>query len=384
MAGLSHTIPGRGSGRGRGRKARGRGGAVGRSCAAAARCDGVAAETLAETRIGAFKGLWFLPAQRIEEGPKLFIDYGNPWAKRPQSCRFEVDGKARNYDLAWRPIAAEKIAEALTRLRQDVRPPFAMRALPGGGYWLSMSSFNGREGSVPFKGLTRIIAKARKEQDALRAAPFVVLDVRGNGGGSSYWSEEIARILWGKDWIEAHPKPGNDTVDWRASKGNTALVESYAKTFEKSKRPAKLTAELETVAAGMRQSLTAGKPFWREKDETGQPSGAAKAAKNPMAGPVYLLTNYRCASSCLTSIDLWKAIGGIQIGHQTYADSFYLEAHHMVLPSKLVRATTPMKVYRDRARGSNQPQLPAFVYKGDMTDDAALLAWIRKLPVSTH
>nr|WP_304363648.1 S41 family peptidase [Jiella sp. LLJ827] len=247
-----------------------------------------------------------------------------------------------------------------------------------------MSSFNGREGSVPFKGLTRIIAKARKEQDALRAAPFVVLDVRGNGGGSSYWSEEIARILWGKDWIEAHPKPGNDTVDWRASKGNTALVESYAKTFEKSKRPAKLTAELETVAAGMRQSLTAGKPFWREKDETGQPSGAAKAAKNPMAGPVYLLTNYRCASSCLTSIDLWKAIGGIQIGHQTYADSFYLEAHHMVLPSKLVRATTPMKVYRDRARGSNQPQLPAFVYKGDMTDDAALLAWIRKLPVSTH
>ncbi|MEN3794304.1 S41 family peptidase [Fulvimarina sp. MAC3] len=345
-------------------------------------CDDVAAETLAETRIGAFEGLWFLPAQRIEEGPKLFIDYGNPWAKLPLRCRFEADGETRDYRLDWRPIAAETIADALTRLRQDIRPPFVMRALPGGGYWLSMSSFNGHEGSVPFKGLTEIIEQARDHQEALRAAPFVVLDVRGNGGGSSYWSEEIARILWGKEWIAAHPKPGNDTVDWRASKGNTALVETYAEMFRKSGSPAGLSAELEKIASGMRQSLAAGKPYWREEDKTKHPPGHAEAIKNPMAGPVYLLTNYRCASSCLTSIDLWKALQGIQIGRQTYADSLYLEAHHEVLPSGLVRATTPMKVYRDRARGSNQPQVPAFAYEGDMTDDAALLAWIRTLPMS--
>ena len=66
------------------------------------------------------------------------------------------------------------------------------------------------------KALPALIARIRSERTALLAAPAVVLDLRGNGGGSSDWSRQMAVALWGEDapaWAE--PKARIE-VDWRA------------------------------------------------------------------------------------------------------------------------------------------------------------------------
>lgn len=56
-----------------------------------------------------------------------------------------------------------------------------------------------------------------------------------------------------------------------------------------------------------------------------------------------------------------------------------MDTRNPLLPSGLAQTAVPMKVYRGRARGNNEPQKPAYLIEGDMSDDAALLAAIRRL-----
>lgn len=129
----------------------------------------------------------------------------------------------------------------------------------------------------------------------------------------------------------------------------------------------------------MTAARAAGEPYWR--DMAGPPSPRAEGPPAPRltAGPVYVLTDPVCASACLDAVDLWKAAGAIQIGRETSADTVYMDVRSTDLPSGLARLTLPMKVWRGRARGNNEPQRPIHVFDGDMSDEAALRAWVRSL-----
>ena len=98
-------------------------------------------------------------------------------------------------------------------------------------------------------------------------------------------------------------------------------------------------------------------------------------------GKVFLLTDAWDASAALDFCDLLLVIAGvIQVGQPTSADSVYLDARWPVaLPSGLGDISLPMKVYRDRRRGNNQPYLPALRWEGDITDTAALQRWVARL-----
>src|SRR3546814_2255062 len=85
-------------------------------------------------------------------------------------------------------------------------------------------------------------------------------------------------------------------------------------------------------------------------------------------------------SSDLDAADLWKELGAIQIGQETSADTLYMDVRQDVLPSGLAGVSIPMKVYRGRARGSNEPLRPVHPYPGDLRDTAALERWIGALP----
>jgi hypothetical protein len=96
-------------------------------------------------------------------------------------------------------------------------------------------------------------------------------------------------------------------------------------------------------------------------------------------GPVYVLTDPVCASACLDAVDLWTALGAIQIGRETSADTVYMDVRPAALPSGLASLVIPMKVWRGRLRGNNEPHRPAHLFEGDITDSAALQAWVRTL-----
>ena len=342
-------------------------------------CDGVDAATLAERRVGAFRGRWFLEAQKVQFGDWVFMSAGNPWIAEMSECRFETGGVERSYRLNWRAIAADDLGARRTALAQRASSDFGMRTLDDGGVWISMPAFDGDPGSQAYAALTALMQEVTDRQAALRSAPYVVLDVRGNGGGSSQWGAHLALTLWNRDWAATHLTSPIEGVEWRASEANVATLQTLRDRLAASQGDPQMIAWADETIAGLRGAVTAGQPLWREPTTQDGPPTFDVPPENPVKGTVYVLTDARCASACLDSVDAWKMLGAVQIGRETNADTVYMELREAALPSGLAKVWTPMKVYRGRARGNNEPQVPAHAFTGDMADQRALEAWVRDL-----
>ena len=344
-------------------------------------CDGVDAEALGAQRIGQFRGRWFLESQRFAFGDWLFMNASNPWTSEMKSCRFQIEGAARAYDLTWAPIADEPLVRYRTAVTGARGYDFGTRRLDDGGWWLSMPSFDGAPEGEAAKALTAMLAEAETNQTALRAAPYVVLDLRGNGGGSSHWSDKLALTLWGMDWLSQHSTPPIEAIEWRASDGNIAGIQAFADELKASGAgdDDERVAWARSAIDGMKAAQAAGRPYFRDANTAEPDAAPATAAVDPVKGRVYVITDAGCGSACLDAVDLWKAAGAVQVGRETSADTVYMEIREAPLASGLARLWMPMKVWRGRARGNNEPQRPAHVFDGDMGDTAALEAWVRDL-----
>ena len=345
-------------------------------------CDGVPADQLAANRIGAFRGRWFLESQHVQFGDWLFMNASNPWISEMRACRFQSDGQTKTWTLNWRGIEADDLRTRRTALSNGGGADFGFSTLADGSMWLSMPSFNGDPGSEPHTKLTAILAEMAEKQDALRAAPWVVLDLRGNGGGSSHWSERMAVSLWGLDWVRAHNLPPIEAIEWRASDANLAAIQSYFDEWTANNEEEERINWARNIIAGMTTARAEGKPYFRDAAGPRDPLPEGYGQTQLMHGPVYVLTDARCGSACLDAVDLWKSAGAIQLGRETSADTVYMDVRSDELPSGLAELAIPMKVWRGRQRGNNEPQRPSHVFDGDMTDTAAVQAWIRTLPGS--
>lgn len=340
-------------------------------------CDGRPADRLAAENVGAFVGRWMLASRRRVAGGNLFVDYGNPFIIRPARCTFRIDGTERSVALDWRPIAAAAIDGRLSETSRRSRMPIGARTLSDRTRWFALSGFDGDPASDDAKALTPMIAAMRTERAMIVAAPRIVLDLRGNNGGSSDWSAQVAEIVWGRQRVEA--TAGSSGVDWRASAANVRTIAEFGEKL----RAAPGTSDemrhfIDTTLAGLRAAQAKGDALWRYTDPALPRTPGDPPV--PPAGPVFFITDARCASACLDAADLWKALGAIQVGQETSADTLYMDTRSDTLPSGLVRVAVPMKVYRGRPRGSNEPLRPVHPYTGDLRDTPALEAWIAALP----
>jgi len=345
-------------------------------------CDRRDAAAVARARVGDFYGRWRLAAMRGRHGFRVFVDNRNPFVPRPVRCRFRGAAGARAVTLAWRAFSDEAYGRYAAPLAAAPRPPIGVRVLADGTRWYAMSDFDGDPSGAAAKALLPMIAAMKRDRAAVAAAPAIVLDLRGNGGGSSDWSRQIAAILWGAPAV-ARLDLDSDGVEWRASAANAASLAAYRDTFAKAPdaEPA-VRRYFAAAAAGIAAARAAGRALWREPAGLYVPDtpAAGSAAVDPPAARVLVLTDWGCGSACLDAVDLWKALGAVQVGQETSADTLYMDVRTDPLPSGVSRAVVPMKVYRGRKRGSNVPHVPAFRYPGDMRDTAALERWIAALP----
>jgi hypothetical protein len=343
-------------------------------------CDGKAAKTLAAENIGAFEGRWFLRSRHVWRGGELFVDRSNPFITRPATCVFEVSGKRQTIRLNWQPIAPEALAPRLTAANQVTHPPVEARTLADGTRWFGLGDFNGDPASEGGRKLPGLIAAMKADRAALIAAPAIVLDLRGNNGGSSDWSRQIAAILWGE---QRFAKLGidSDSVEWRASEANIASLSTIREQRKAILSP-EARAWFDRTIAGMIAARAKGDPLWRDTEDQELVVPGAPPAQPK--GPVYFITDSGCGSACLDAADLWRALGAIQIGQETSADTLYMDVRQDVLPSGATRISVPMKVYRGRKRGSNVPLDPVHPFPGDLRDTPALEAWIATLPERGH
>jgi len=345
-------------------------------------CDGTDAERLARERVGAFRGRWQLAAMRRREGFRLLVDNGNPFVPRPVRCTFRVDGAVQTVPLKWRAMSDEAWSRHAAPLAVAPRPLIAARTLADGTRWYAMSDFDGEPSSDAARALNPMVAAMKRDRAAMVAAPRIVLDLRGNGGGSSDWSRQVAVILWGEAAV-ARLERDSDAVDWRASAANVATLADYAREYGAAANVSPAVKRFfTTAAAGIAAARAANRPLWREPKGLYVPDPVPAGEAHPSAPvhPIYVLTDGACGSACLDAVDLWKALGAVQVGQETSADTLYMDIRRDPLPSGLGQAVVPMKVYRGRPRGSNVPQVPTHRYSGDLSDTVAVERWIAALP----
>lgn len=346
-----------------------------------ASCDGQSAEALWQSHVAPFYARAERPAMRFRHAHRLLLANGNPLVPRPQRCRFESDGTSMVVELVWRgdPAAALPTGPAAT----EPRAP-GIRRIGERGAWLTLPSFGPRGAAADALAATLAALADHRDADVL------VVDVRGNGGGSSHWTEVFGRALYGEAYFEHHRhaflrRQGPMAIDYRASPANLAHFESLLPTAaQQAGEDSEAWRHFTGVVAGLRDAVAGGEPFHRaEIDVRGSDTTAAVGNPVPLfAGRLVLLTDHHCASACLAFADRVLALPRVvHAGQPTSADTTYMEVRGATLPSHLGALSFATKVYRGQRRPGAGDYRPALAFTGDITDTAAVEAWLaEKLP----
>jgi hypothetical protein len=313
-------------------------------------CDGIPIRKLIERNVFAFGGRvkelgqWWTLAQRV------LIDTNNPFITLPSKCAFATDHGQQTRELSWSTPPDNTFATWRTQSLYGERFPIGLTDHDG-IYWIAMPTFYPDETErVAYKQLA--IDMQNKHAQIMNARA-VVLDLRYNQGGSSSWSYDVAKQLWGNEPTDARVTNYFRGVDiwWRVSKGNADYM---AATIEEFRKHGEDISEWESIMTEMRAGLPKKQRFVvrHEGDPTAPP---AIEQASDFTRPVYVIVPGQCASACLDALDLFTRFPGVKlIGAPSSADSTYLETRTELLPSKIAAVTIPLKIWVHRPRASGQ------------------------------
>lgn len=333
-------------------------------------CDGETAEDWATTRIGLFKADASVEAQRAASANWLFLDQSNPFLKRAQTCVFRTEAGPQSVDLRWRRAPVATVQAAMTAAETRAEVGLSVDAV-GAGYWISLGTL----GADAYGLADTVEAQA----EALRRADWVVIDLRGNGGGDSAISDRIVRALVGEARIAAvTPERACGGAFFRASPENITALKAWGDQVRADRGDAAADDWLKMVA-NIQAAHEAGEAFWPTltpcaETTSVEAAGPLTAPASLMAGRLVFVTDRDCFSSCLMAADLLRRVGATQVGEATDLSTRYMEVRTVTLPSGLRNFSTLMKL----ARGLSDfgPYAPDRVFDGDLNDTAALKAWV--------
>ncbi|MBC3874035.1 S41 family peptidase [Undibacterium flavidum] len=329
-------------------------------------CDGVKTRDLVMKNLFAFRGIasepgawWVLPRA-------IFYDVGNPFITRPKRCQFAHERRTFSKTLQWQltndnfnkwrneSYNGDELAVGMTEPRPRL-------------FWVAMPSFQPNEKERDaYRTLTADIEAQRQrylDSDA------IVIDLRHNQGGSSTWSKQFARALWGNDRVNRRLQAfaQKQEVWWRSSKANTAYLADMVETLKQEKQ-VEAAAEFGKVQVGMQQALARGDTYYMNtKDASDETTLTPEEAKRDLANdppafnkPVYVIVPGQCASACLDALDVFTRFDNTKlIGAPSSADSTYMEVRQKKLPSGLATVIIPNKMYVNRPRGAGVFYMPA-------------------------
>ena len=333
-------------------------------------CDGRPAEQLARTNVGEFRAQWSIEAQRAQATPLLFVDDGNPFIQRPERCSFDKDGTRVHVTLTWRRWGQNDLAARLSKAVGSGSAGFGVRRL-GDGYWISLQQLFGP---------AREVVDAVKGQSAdIQKASFAVLDLRGNGGGSSGFGDEIVRALMGEERVSA-AQGGTESCaaesSWRASPGNLEQSRLLLRTLGETNGPdfrKTFEAAIEKMETAMREHRALTGPAACKS--TSGPPVPINLPKSKMNGPLIFITDKKCFSSCLVVVNQLRHLDAFQVGQTTDANTHYMEVRDQYLPSGYSTFST-LQAVDPTSPLLYGPFAPDLVYDGDIADTAALEKWV--------
>ena len=144
-------------------------------------CDGVPVRRLLEEKVFPFLGRIDEEGQWWSQARNLFWDWGNPFAPRPQRCVFEADGRRSERELRWRAQPESMTGWWRESIRGDTLP-VGLTEPRKKLFWAAMPTF---DPSGPDRDAYReVYRQVRADRARLLEADALVIDLRGNQGGS--------------------------------------------------------------------------------------------------------------------------------------------------------------------------------------------------------
>ena len=323
-------------------------------------CDGRPFAGLAHERIGliggrpAEAGHWWSRMPLVLAGAETDIPARECTAMEP-------DGRMVTRVLDWTPPPAD--IAALRRAAGENEPlPIGLTRPAEGVHWIALPSFApDAEGRAAYERLFSELPASRSELASARA---VVIDLRGNQGGSSTWPRRIAQALWGEDAVSARMDEyfRHVSIWWRASEDNRAYLAELGEELAGQPEIAAYVGEIEKGLAG---AVERGETYWVEPDEEEDAGAAQPSPATDFAVPVYVIVPGQCASACLDALDVFTRFDNTTlIGAPSAADTTYMEVRRADLPSGEGTIVVPLKVWRGR------PRPAGFVYHPRIRVDA--------------
>ncbi|THC41866.1 S41 family peptidase [Massilia sp. Mn16-1_5] len=319
-------------------------------------CDGKAAEQLIRDNVFSFQGRVDEAGQWWSRARRVFLDEHNPFVALPQRCIFEAKGTTTEHALAWRPLDTEG-ERWLDESNGGDAGPVGVTEQRKNLLWVSMPTFHPDEAErAAYRALYRDVETRRARW---LAADAVVVDLRKNQGGSSSWSLDFAKALWGKARVAQASENYDAGVEvwWRASPDNTSYVASLAERLVREGH-AQLGARIATYGRGMREALARGAPFYVEPSEAAA-GAVAEPDGPPFTRPVYVIVPGNCASACLDALDVMTRFPNtVLVGAPSSADSTYMDVRVAELESGRAAVIVPNKVYVNRKRANGEIYRP--------------------------
>jgi hypothetical protein len=331
-------------------------------------CDGLETQAFLSDRLrvrnfrGNEAGQWWVVPSR------LFWAIGEPAADQPRRCTFRTaEGRDIARDLEWQPASPEDRSFYSGRVFASAEPIGLHEPRPG-LFVIGLGDFQPDEAGRA--AYARLYEDLNARRDDLRAARAVVLDLRGNQGGSSQWSHQVAEILWGVEAVQTRIPPIVG-IDWRTSEGNIAYIRNQVSVW-RERGMTELADDWTNVATQMEAAAARGEPLWREASGRGDAPGTP--IDSDFERPVYVINWGLCASACLDANDYFGLFDNTRrIGSPTSADSTYMEVRAAPLTSGQGVVVIPNKTWVGRQRGWGEVYGPDIPMTGlDWSTDAFL------------
>ncbi len=248
---------------------------------------------------------------------------------------------------------------------------FSLQKLNNKSWWINIPTFQ------LFKNQLQSLNHIIKLLPSLREQTLI-LDLRGNTGGDSFWGIEILKGIFGDEYVNQRlDELQRDVyVEWRVSEGNLQHIKDLvSRSIEEVGVDNPKIKELQNIYEGMEKCFINNEKLYLEKPNSIFSSSNAKSA---FKGRVIVIIDRFCGSASLDFLDGIKAMNSdtILLGETTNADSLYIDVRTIPLPSGKGLLTFPIKVYRNRLRGHNVPYFPDIHYNGDIQNTDELRNYV--------
>ncbi len=279
-------------------------------------CESQAPATILANQILPFVSVSAKEAALYRLTPMIF----SRWDKNTGaqiSCRFRTNGESRTVSMNWVAVADDYISKTFQPAPEKI---YEIEKITG-GHWVKLKSLGGYNAKI-----TDQLKKFVEEATSLRADRLIVVDLRGNGGGSSSWGTDWIEKLWG--YHTDFDKGIHESV-W-ISGGNRI---HFQRLYDNIKSQGGI--ESNSAKANWSDLLAAHKSgktgTFGELHGLSEPE--SKKKRSAFRGRVIVLTDFNVFSSGETFLEQLKLMPNVkQAGIPTNASTYFSDVRFVTTP----------------------------------------------------